>query len=300
VHVVLRVTRAAGNLRKLEMYRAIRGALGVCLANRADYRVVHVSIQSTHLHLLVEADDGRALSRGMQGFAISAARRLNRALGRRRGQVFAYRYHATPITNPTQARNAISYVLNNWRRHRHDARAPWRIDPYSSADAFRGWAARIVRNRAIDLSDEAQGQVQLLLLLPAEVRAVVHCVDQKVADRLGRTDGDKQAVHRRRAQSASRIASIQTAARGGMARIELADGRFRFNPLVDWTLEDLTRYSDEHRLPKHPLVNDGYLSIGCLPCTRRVSAGEGYRAGRWAGLEKDECGMHAGVDGDGI
>jgi phosphoadenosine phosphosulfate reductase len=93
---------------------------------------------------------------------------------------------------------------------------------------------------------------------------------------------------------------FQTQARNAMARIELADGRFRFNPLAAWTLDELTRYIDEHRLPKHPLVNDGYLSIGCLPCTRRVAAGEGYRDGRWAGLEKDECGMHAGIDGDGI
>jgi REP element-mobilizing transposase RayT len=140
VHVVLRVTHAVGTLRTLRVYRAIRGALGKCLATRADYRVVHVSIQSNHLHLLVEADDKRALARGMQGFAISAAKRLNRALGRRRGDVFAFRYHATLITSPSQARNAIAYVLNNWRRHRNDARAPWRIDPYSSADGFRGWA----------------------------------------------------------------------------------------------------------------------------------------------------------------
>ena len=139
VHVVLRVTRQVRNLRDLDMYRAIRGALRTCL-RRADYRVVHISIQSNHLHLLVEADDKRALARGMQGFAISAAKRLNRVLRRRRGDVFAFRYHATPITNPTQARNAISYVLNNWRRHKNDARAPWRIDPYSSAEQFRGWA----------------------------------------------------------------------------------------------------------------------------------------------------------------
>jgi REP element-mobilizing transposase RayT len=138
VHVVLRVVRAVGNLRTRHAYRAIRGAIGKC-AGRADYRVVHASLQSNHLHLLVEADDKRALSRGMQGFAISAAKRLNRELRRRRGEVFAYRYHATPITSPTQARHAIAYVLNNWRRHRNDARAPYRIDPYSSAEQFAGW-----------------------------------------------------------------------------------------------------------------------------------------------------------------
>jgi phosphoadenosine phosphosulfate reductase len=93
---------------------------------------------------------------------------------------------------------------------------------------------------------------------------------------------------------------FQTTARAAMERIELADGRFRFNPLVDWTLEDLTRYTEEMGLPKHPLVMDGYPSIGCLPCTRRVRDGEGYRDGRWAGLDKDECGIHTGIDGDGI
>ena len=138
VHVVLRVVRAAGNLRTQHAYRAIRGAIGKC-AGRTDYRVVHASLQSNHLHLLVEADDKRALSKGMQGFAISAAKRLNRELRRRRGLVFAFRYHATPITSPTQARNAIAYILNNWRRHRNDVRAPWRIDPYSSAAQFHGW-----------------------------------------------------------------------------------------------------------------------------------------------------------------
>ena len=139
VHVVLRVTREVGNLRTRHAYRAIRAAIGTCAA-RTDYRVVHASIQSNHVHLLVEADDKQALTRGMQGFAISAAKRLNRELRRKRGDVFPFRYHATPITSPTQARNAIAYILNNWRRHSNDARAPWRIDPYSSAEQFPGWA----------------------------------------------------------------------------------------------------------------------------------------------------------------
>jgi phosphoadenosine phosphosulfate reductase len=93
---------------------------------------------------------------------------------------------------------------------------------------------------------------------------------------------------------------FQTAARATMDRVELADGRFRFNPLIDWSLADLERYIEEKNLPKHPLVMDGYPSIGCMPCTRRVAAGEGYRDGRWAGFDKDECGIHAGIYGDGI
>lgn len=93
---------------------------------------------------------------------------------------------------------------------------------------------------------------------------------------------------------------FQTEARARMEKVEFVDGRARFNPLLDWTLADLMRYVEAHNLPKHPLVNDGYPSIGCIPCTRRVAAGEGYRDGRWAGQDKDECGIHAGLDGEGI
>jgi phosphoadenosine phosphosulfate reductase len=93
---------------------------------------------------------------------------------------------------------------------------------------------------------------------------------------------------------------FQTSERAGLEKVEFAEGRVRFNPLVDWSLADLIAYMDEHKLPKHPLINDGYPSIGCVPCTRRVAAGEGYRDGRWSGWEKDECGIHSGVDGEGI
>ncbi len=92
---------------------------------------------------------------------------------------------------------------------------------------------------------------------------------------------------------------FQTHARSDMQTVEFFDGRLRFNPLADWSLADLETYMTAHKLPRHPLVDDGYPSIGCMPCTRRVQSGEGYRAGRWAGLDKDECGIH-GVDGEGI
>lgn len=93
---------------------------------------------------------------------------------------------------------------------------------------------------------------------------------------------------------------FQTAERATMHKVELVEGRVRFNPLVDWSLPELIAYMEEHRLPKHPLINDGYPSIGCIPCTRRVAADEGYRDGRWAGSDKVECGIHSGVDGEGI
>jgi hypothetical protein len=101
--------------------------------------VVHISIQQNHLHLLVEADSRDALSAGMKWLAIAAARAVNRACCRR-GKVFAYRYHATQIRSPRQARHALAYVLNNWRRHRKDLGEPRAlVDRYSSAVSFTGW-----------------------------------------------------------------------------------------------------------------------------------------------------------------
>jgi len=93
---------------------------------------------------------------------------------------------------------------------------------------------------------------------------------------------------------------FQTRERAAMQPVEFFEGRFRFNPLADWTLSELEAYTLEHNLPRHPLVEDGYPSIGCMPCTRRVAAGEDYRAGRWSGDDKDECGIHIGIDGEGI
>jgi phosphoadenosine phosphosulfate reductase len=92
---------------------------------------------------------------------------------------------------------------------------------------------------------------------------------------------------------------FQTSERSSMEPVEFFEGRYRFNPLWNWDLHQLEAFSERHKLPKHPLVDDGYPSIGCIPCTRRVQAGEDYRAGRWSGLDKDECGIHL-TDGGGI
>ena len=141
VHVVLRAGKDVPRLRKRYLYTAIHAALRAAGA-KAAFRVVHISVQGNHLHFLVEADDRDALSRGMQGLAISLARRINRRC-RRRGKVFSLRFHATPITSPQQTRNALSYVLNNWRRHgeaeRHPLARSTAIDPYSSGHAFTDW-----------------------------------------------------------------------------------------------------------------------------------------------------------------
>jgi REP element-mobilizing transposase RayT len=143
-HVVLRVERGLASLRQPRMYRAIRGAL-VPYVQRGDFRIVHISIQRNHLHLIVEAAGARALTLGMQSFTIRAARAINR-VWRRLGKVFAYRYHASQIRTARYARNALAYVLNNWRRHREDladaVKRRAKLDPYSSAVSFAGWTER--------------------------------------------------------------------------------------------------------------------------------------------------------------
>jgi len=139
LHVVLRVVPEVGNLRRRDMYRAIRAA-SITAAVHARIRIVHISIQRTHIHLLVEAVDKLALGRGMQGFQISAARHIKTALGeaRPRGRVFCDRYHLVVIESPTQARHALSYVLNNRRKHAEDGSGTL-VDPFSTGILFAGW-----------------------------------------------------------------------------------------------------------------------------------------------------------------
>jgi phosphoadenosine phosphosulfate reductase len=74
---------------------------------------------------------------------------------------------------------------------------------------------------------------------------------------------------------------------------DAARGVVKINPVAAWTDDDINAYIEEHGLPVHPLIEQGYLSIGCAPVTRPVGAGEDPRAGRWSDSEKTECGLHA-------
>lgn len=69
-------------------------------------------------------------------------------------------------------------------------------------------------------------------------------------------------------------------------------GVFKINPLIGWSREEVEAYLGERHLPRHPLWDQGYGSIGCAPCTRKLRPGEHERAGRWSGFEKRECGIH--------
>ncbi len=90
--------------------------------------------------------------------------------------------------------------------------------------------------------------------------------------------------------------AFQNSARSELPRFEVdtsdAAGRLKINPLIDWSQDDIDAYFEQHDLPRHPLVEKGYPSIGCSPCTHKVAAGEDPRSGRWKGWDKTECGIH--------
>ena len=95
---------------------------------------------------------------------------------------------------------------------------------------------------------------------------------------------------------------FQSSTRAELKVFEPDGRRIKVNPLAGWSGGDLKAYAARHDLPEHPLVSRGYPSIGCVPCTTKVAAGEDARAGRWRGLDKTECGIHTDleIDGSGI
>jgi REP element-mobilizing transposase RayT len=146
VHVTIRVVGSVDGLRRRDIYLALREAT-IATAKRDDFRIVHMSIQRDHVHLVVEADHKDALSKGIRGFSISAARQINRAITarggeRRTGRVISDRFHARPLTSPRAVRNTLAYVLNNYRHHGEDqvgVARTWKVDPFSTGALFFGW-----------------------------------------------------------------------------------------------------------------------------------------------------------------
>ncbi|MCZ2263385.1 phosphoadenylyl-sulfate reductase [Isoptericola sp. QY 916] len=86
----------------------------------------------------------------------------------------------------------------------------------------------------------------------------------------------------------------ETAARANapLVSFDERNGVVKINPLAAWTDEEVQEYARTHGVVVNPLLSDGYPSVGCEPCTQRVEAGQDARAGRWAGRDKDECGLH--------
>jgi putative transposase len=153
VHVTLRVRDHVWNLRSSRSYRRIRRAFKKA-RGRFGMRLIHFSIQGNHLHLIVEADDTRALSRGLQGLSIRIAKALNAMMGRS-GAIFSDHYWSRLLRTPTELVNAIRYVLGNAAHHFGHAGA----DPFSSGglapeerhavlESPLGWLLRVGWTRA--------------------------------------------------------------------------------------------------------------------------------------------------------
>ena len=139
VHVTLRATSGLPSLRERAVFARLERAFAA--SSRERFRLLQFSVQSDHLHLLVEADTPTRLARGVQGLAVRTAKAINRLL-HRRGAVWAERYHAHALKTPREVRNALVYVLNNFRKHVPGARG---LDPRSSAAWFTGWRTAVAR-----------------------------------------------------------------------------------------------------------------------------------------------------------
>jgi REP element-mobilizing transposase RayT len=134
VHITLRIDDGLQNLRSRSEYATVREAL-VAGSDRFGMRLVEFAVLSNHLHLVCEADDERALARGVKGLCVRIARALNR-LWKRVGSVFSDRYHAHVLRTPREVRNALNYVLHNSALHGSPIGGP---DPCSSGAWFDGW-----------------------------------------------------------------------------------------------------------------------------------------------------------------
>ncbi len=142
VHVTLRIEEDLPDLRNPEVAEVFWSAFEAARerAGRSAqgwFRLVHYSIQGNHVHLIVEASDRDALSRGINGLCVRVARALNK-LWNRTGKVFADRFHHRLLRTPKEVYNALRYVFDNARKH---GRSMWkgRPDPFSSGLWFDGW-----------------------------------------------------------------------------------------------------------------------------------------------------------------
>jgi putative transposase len=137
VHVTLRARDALPSLRSARIFPSLLSSLAA--SHKSAFRVVHFSVQTDHLHLVVEGDAPVALVRGVQGLAGRCAKAVNRAVGRR-GRVWGSRHHRHALRTPTETRRGLVYVLLNFRKH---LRAAPGIDPRSSGAWFEGWRSPV-------------------------------------------------------------------------------------------------------------------------------------------------------------
>ena len=146
LHVTMRAERGLPSFRSQRIHDMLRRVVKRQLRNpryREHFQVVHYSVQSNHLHLIVEAQDTRAMRSGVSGLVIAFAKRLNKEILRRlTGKVWGDRYHSRELTSPSAVRRALVYVLQNVRKHGFGLAGAF-VDPLSSAKGFDGWTTPV-------------------------------------------------------------------------------------------------------------------------------------------------------------
>lgn len=146
VHVTLRARKGLPSFRTQRVQQMLEAVLAKQPLRRygSDFQVVHFSIQSNHLHVIVEATDKRTLRSGVSGLVIAFAKRLNKLLERLTGKVWGDRYHARTLHTPAEVRNALVYVLQNFKKHGATTHGGPIVDHQSSAPRFDGFSMPVV------------------------------------------------------------------------------------------------------------------------------------------------------------
>ena len=139
MHVTLRGLHGLPSFRRQGFYKALEKVVR-CMMRRNDFRIVEYSVQDTHIHMIVEAASKEALANGMKSFTGASNWALNKAWGRKRGKVWADRYHRQDLGSPKQVRNALVYCLNNYKKHAGLPEGDTHVDECSSGPWFVGWS----------------------------------------------------------------------------------------------------------------------------------------------------------------
>jgi len=143
-HTTIRIVDGAPNLAREYLMKIIRKAIAE--SHKDDFSIIEFNVLGNHLHLINEAASKEALARGMQGLEVRLAKRLNAVL-KRRGKLFAHRYHTRSLRTRREAFHALRYVLLNRKHHGAEKRfSKYWVDPYSSAPWFTGWAEPISKH----------------------------------------------------------------------------------------------------------------------------------------------------------
>ena len=140
-HVTIRLVDGAPKLAREYLMKLIRQVIAE--SHKDGFRIIEFNVLDNHVHLIIEAANKRALARGVQGFKVRLAKRLNSAL-KRHGKLFGPRYHTRSLCSPRDVFNTLRYVLLNRKHHAAEKRfSKYWVDPFSSAPWFTGWAEPI-------------------------------------------------------------------------------------------------------------------------------------------------------------